>query len=95
MSNFEALKNYFSAKYGESQETTITFDNEDYTGIMFGNDECFDCNDFYQYFLTTDGKLYKFYFEIPEGTEDFGNLDYDNPTNAEDADAQYWIDYVV
>lgn len=38
---------------------------------IVGNDECFDCDGFYQYALSGD-KLYKAYFEIPEDED--GNM---------------------
>lgn len=91
---FTALKNWMEEKYGKSELYTITFEGKEYTGYMYGNDECWDMNDFYQYFLTEDA-LYKAYFEVPEGCEDLGSLDYNNPINLKDADAQYFINYVI
>lgn len=91
---FTALKNWMEKKYGRGAEATINYDGKQIVGIMYGNDECWDMNDFYQYFLTDD-TLYKAYFEVPDGCEDFGDLDYKNPIDLRDADAQYFIDYVI
>jgi hypothetical protein len=88
------LKKWLERNYGATKETEIEYDGRTYKGYMYGNDECFECNDFYQYFLT-NGTLYKAFFEIPDGETDLGNLDYDNPIDLQDADAQYYIDYVI
>lgn len=53
------------------------------TGTMFGDDECWEINEFYQY-LETEKTLYKVYFEISDelmeninnGTADMGDVDY-------------------
>lgn len=90
----ESLKEWFEKEYGVSSETEIAYEGQTYTGYMYGNDECFDCNEFYQYFLTED-KLYKAYFQIPDDDADFGNIDYEHPYKLIDADAQYYIDYVI
>lgn len=91
---FTALKNWMENQYGKIEQCTITFNSKEYTGYMYGNDECWDCNNFYQYFLTEDA-LYKAYFEVPEGCEDLGSLDYDNPIDLKDVDAQYFINYII
>jgi len=91
---FTALKNWMEEQYGKGTETTINYEGKQITGIMYGNDECWDMNDFYQYLLTGDA-LFKAYFEVPEGCEDLGSLDYNNPINLKDADAQYFIKYVI
>ena len=81
-------------RYGAAAETTITYDGKTYTGYMYGNDECFDADEFYQYFLTADALL-KVYYTIPDGCEDYGDIDYSAPYDVRYADAQYWIDYVI
>lgn len=95
MKNYQVLKNWMENTYGESHEITINYDGKQVTGIMYGNDECFDTNDFYQYFLTSDGKLYKAYFEIPDNTKNLSDLDYENPYSTTEEDVDYWIDFVV
>ena len=97
MTGYNELKAWMEEKYGVSRtETTITFDGKTYTGHMYGNDECFAGDEFYQYFLT-DNALLRMYYHIPEGCFDLGSdaIDYDAPYKVEDADAQYWIDYVI
>ena len=88
------LKMWLEKKYGKGAEVTINFEDKQITGTMYGNDECFDTNNFYQ-FLLTDNALYKAYYEIPDGCEDLGSLDYNNPIDLRDIDMQYYIDYVI
>ena len=95
MTGYKDLKAWMDRKYGASSaEITITHRGKTYTGHMYGNDECFDGNEFYQYFLTADSLL-KMYYNIPDGCEDLSNIDYSAPYDVRDADAQYWIDYVI
>lgn len=92
--DFKDLKAWFDAKYGESDLATIECNGKTYIGYMYGDDTLWDTNEFYQYFLTEDA-LYRAYFDVPEGETDMGNLDYDHACNLKDADAQYYIDYVI
>ena len=88
------LKLWLEKQYGKGTEATINYEGKQIVGTMYGNDECFDTNDFYQ-FLLTDNTLYKAYYEIPDGCEDLGSLDYNNPIDLRDIDMQYYIDYVI
>lgn len=72
------LKNWLEQLYGKTVETEIEYEGKNLNGYMYGNDECYDWKDFYQYFLT-ENALYKAYYEIPEGETDLGNLDYYHP----------------
>lgn len=66
---------------------TVTIGGDEYTGWMVGDDELFEENgteyDFYQYFVTTDGELFKLYYKSADalangdGIADFGLIDYD------------------
>ena len=94
MNGYNELKAWMEHKYGTATEDTITFNGETYTGHMYGNDECFDTDEFYQYFLTADALL-KMYYTVPNGCEDYGDIDYNQPYDVRDADAQYWIDHVI
>ncbi len=95
MTGYSDLKAWMERKYGEScTETTFACNGKAYTGHMYGNDECFDGNEFYQYFLTED-ELLRMYYNIPEGCEDLTNIDYEVPYDVRVDDAQYWIDYVI
>ncbi len=58
--------------------TTVLVDGVNYRIYMVGNDECFDLDEFYQYGITDDNHLLKFYFDLPEGLDDLGNVDYDH-----------------
>jgi hypothetical protein len=64
--------------------TVSTPDFGELTGWMFGNDECFSGDDFYQYLICPDGKLYQLYFECPADCEDLGDLDYDHSTGGDE-----------
>ena len=90
------LKTWMERQYGTSPKTTITYNGKTYTGHMYGNDECFVGDEFYQYFLTDDALL-KLYYHIPEGCTDLGSaaIDYDAPYMVCVKDVQYWIDYVI
>ncbi|MGP1507952.1 MAG: hypothetical protein ACTTJW_03620 [Sphaerochaeta sp.] len=55
---------------------TVTDGDITLTGVMFGNDECFDLNNFYQYLLTEDGNLYKCWYDTEGCNSDFGRIDY-------------------
>lgn len=94
MAGYNDLKSWMERKYGQTTEETITYDGKTYTGYMYGNDECFDGDEFFQYFLTADALL-KMYYTIPDGCDDYGEIDYSAPYDVRDADAQYWIDYVI
>ncbi len=60
------------------------------TGIMFGNDECFDLSGFYQYLITEYG-FYKCYYDIPDDIQDLGHIDYRYPCIIECCD-EYYLD---
>jgi len=97
MTGYNELKAWMEEKYGVSKaETTITYNGKTYTGYMYGNDECFAGDKFFQYFLT-DTELLTMCFKIPEGCTDLGSaaIDYDAPYEVCVKDVQYWIDYVI
>ena len=95
MTGYNELKAWMDRKYGTSSaEVTITYNGKTYTGHIFGNDECFDGDKFFQYFLTADS-LYKMYYNIPDGCEDLNNINYDAPYDVRAEDVQYWLDYVI
>lgn len=89
------IKKWMETNYHRTTELcTIVFEGQTYIGHMYGSDECFDNNVFYQYFLT-DTQLLKMYFTIPEGCDDYGDIDYDNPIDVIDDDAQDWIERII
>lgn len=56
-------QNELTARYGEGTVITVkTTQGAKYRGLMFGNDEMWDINDFYQLFLCND-KIYKCYYD--------------------------------
>ncbi len=95
MTGYNKLKAWMEEKYGVSRaETSITYNGKTYIGHMYGNDECFAGDEFYQYFLT-DTELLTMCFKIPDGCYDLSDIDYDAPYKVRAEDAQYWIDYVI
>ena len=95
MTDYSNLKAWMERQYGASHaETTITHNGKTYTGHIFGNDECYDGNEFFQYFLTDDALL-RMYYNIPDGCEDLSNINYEAPYDVRVDDAQYWLDYVI
>lgn len=92
--DYKALRSWLKKTYGHETEIEITHRDKQITGYMYGNNECFDANEFYQ-FLLTEYSLYKTYYEIPEGCDDLGSLDYNNPYGLIDVNAHYYIDYVI
>lgn len=78
-----SLESYHSDKlrnkYGIPEHVTVDASNGDYLiGDMYGNDECFDGNDFYQYVVTSDG-VYKAYYDVDDDT-DIDKIDYSKAT---------------
>ncbi len=94
MTGYSDLKAWMDRKFGASRKTTITCNGKTYTGHMYGNDECFEGDEFYQYFLTDDA-LFTMYYNIPDGCEDLSNINYKTPYDVRAEDAQYWLDYVI
>ena len=94
MTDYSKLKEWMERKFGASPKTTIMYNGKTYTGHIFGNDDCYDGNEFFQYFLTEDALL-KLYYHIPDGCTDFNAIDYSAPYKILADDAQYWIDYVI
>lgn len=70
--------------FGKGVECSVYFEGKEIKGTMYGNDECFDVNNFYQYLLTQDNKLLYCFYNIPDGVE-LDEINYDYPINIEDA----------
>jgi hypothetical protein len=95
MTGYNELKAWMERRFGaRTQKVNITHNGKSYTGHMYGNDECFDGDEFHQYFLTEDALL-RIYYDIPEGCTDFGTIDYGAPYDVRAEDVQYWLDYVI
>lgn len=83
----------FRNKYGIPEHMTVTAENGDYIiGDMFGWDECFDGNDFYQYVVTSDG-VYKAYYDVDNDTI-IEDLDYSKATRIELIDFDDIVDFI-
>jgi len=94
MTGYNEIKAWMDRQYGASRKTTIMYNGKTYTGHIYGNDACFDGDEFYQYFLT-DNALLRMYYNIPDGCEDLNNINYKTPYDVRAEDAQYWLDYVI
>ncbi len=68
-----------------SELTEITVDGETMTGYVFGDDEMFDGDEFYQYFYC-NGRLYQAYYSCEDCLEDLGAVDYEHPYNVVEVD---------
>ena len=83
--------NYFKETYGAGVEMTVTTEcGIVLHGVMYGNDECFDLNDFYQV-LVSDGKIY-YCFYLFDGLDenmDLSNIDYGHPWKIEEVTNKY------
>ena len=89
------LKAWMERKFGASHaKVNITCNGITYTGHMYGNDDCFDGDEFFQYFLTADALL-RMYYNIPDGCTDYNDIDYRAPYDVRAEDVQYWLDYVI
>jgi hypothetical protein len=60
---------------------TINYDGNTFDGMIFGDDECFDGDEFYQWFHTTDGQLFKVYYDL-DGVDldNLDSIDYSTPS---------------
>ena len=64
---------------GDCRYTTVLVDGVSYKIYMVGTDECFDMDEFYQYGITDNNRLLKFYFDLPDDDDfdgDLSNVDY-------------------
>ena len=80
---------YFEKIYGKGTEITVTTGNgSTVSGVMFGNDECFNVNEFYQ-ILVAAGKVYKCYYQLPDDDGDLSNIDYEHAYRIEECTSEY------
>lgn len=88
----EKIKKWAEEKYthGRKLESVflpedVTVEGEIYKGaIVFGDEDCFDSGDFYQYLLYGD-KLYRAYYNCDD-VEDLCDIDYSTPREIRPAD---------
>ena len=73
----DTLSKKLIEKYGYSTKTTISVDDKVLEGKMTGNDENWDKNLFYQYFISDDGRFFEAYYE--PGDIALENLEYEKP----------------
>ena len=82
----EKLRKYFENMYGEGIPYSAVIDGVRYEGLRYGNDECFDIDQFYQVVVSGD-KAYKFYYDADDApNNDINNIDYDNPLDIVELD---------
>lgn len=82
---------FFEGSYGKGATMTITTeDGNTISGLMYGNDECFNVNEFYQV-LVSGGKVYECYYQIPNDDDDgdLSNIDYEHPYRVDDCTGKY------
>ena len=100
MSKFEEIVKEYFGRYSDNDDfsdfpiTEIVFDEITYSGRLVGNDECFDINGFYQYFIDfKNEKIYRMYYdtvdEDGEEIESLDDIDYYNPIDVEDCTCEY------
>ena len=78
---------FLQGKYGNGVDTTITIDGEKIRGVMFGNDECFDTDRFYQYLLDERGNLYECFYKTDLPLDE---IDYTHPFAIEDVTEDFY-----
>lgn len=66
--------------YGASVKMEVSFNGKVIAGEMTGNDECWENNMFYQFFVSTDSELFKCFYDVEEG-EELDCVDYAHPTS--------------
>lgn len=83
--------NYFKLIYGDGAEMSVTTEHGiTISGIMYGNDECFAVNDFYQVLVSNNEVFYCFY--LLDGLDenmDLSNIDYEHPYRVVNITDQY------
>lgn len=95
----ETIKEYFSCysgkeDFGDFPITEIVFDGVTYSGRLVGNDECFDIDGFYQYFINfKNEKIYRMYYDTTnedgEEFESMDEIDYYSPISVEDCTDEF------
>lgn len=82
--HYDKLCNKYGTNIWGIPERTLNVkaSNGDYIiGAIFGDDECFDGNDFYQYVVTSDG-VYKAYYD-DDNVTDVEDIDYSKAARIE------------
>ena len=81
------------SKYGKGSAHTVICGNKEISGLMYGNDECFEYDDryeeenrFYQ-ILVTDNRVYHCYYDTSDIELDC--IDYEHPEEIIDRTANY------
>lgn len=84
---YDLQKKALEVFYGEGREIEVNFEGKKIKGVMFGNDECFECDDFYQYLLTKEKLLLCFYNTEENGNQiELDHIDYTNPVKVLEGD---------
>ncbi len=89
-------ESYFEKAYGNLERFAPVLDLETEDGetvkgaLVVGNDECYDCGEFYQYALTAN-RVYRAYYEITEVAAENGLdlIDYSKPYRIEDVTEKF------
>ena len=76
--------------FAESNYRDIDVDGESYKHILLvGTDECFDLDEFYQYGITDDCRILKFYYDLDPEETDYGNVDYEKAYRVADVTSDF------
>lgn len=89
-------ESFFARMYGDLKRFSPVIDLETEDGeevkgaLVVGNDECYDCDEFFQYALTAD-RVYRAYYEITEIVAENGLdlIDYSKPYRIEDVTEEF------
>ena len=92
---FSARKR-LSALYGDGNSISISISGRVKSGYIFGNDECYRGDLFYQIFLSDDASVYRVYYDIPECDDidlAFDMIDYSCPYDYDNITDEYLLLY--
>ena len=90
MKKIEKIANWLEKEYGDGGAVKL---EDGRTGIMYGNDECYEVYEFYQYIIIGD-MLYRAYYDVDD-VEDLDRIDYTKPYRIDEEDIDYLCDYVI
>ena len=61
--------------------------------LIFGDDECFETNEFYQYGVSLTGRIYRCYYHITDGEGNsikLDSIDYGKPYRIEEVTDEFY-----
>lgn len=95
----EVYNNCFAKHYGNINKYFLFSElegvNELGDVLLFGDADCFDVDEFYQYAITTNGKVYRCYYHFIdcEGNSiELDSIDYSKPYRVEEVTDEFIIE---